>query len=198
MLTVREPLFEETLDWFQFAYTADQAGDYMAPVSTVLDQYAIAEGDELLPSILLHIRRLYPEVYGLAVTLGRAPVHREFTLGEDGEGLSGGNISVNRFSKLGDYTGRFDNLSSIIARMNNPSPILTNVYLDTPPMGLTPEPLEYTPPPGRLWRPHRYPQTRTGEVPHTGAPPPQYPPPSTHPHMYPPTGQAQPRREVVN
>ena len=38
ILTVQEPPFEEALDWLQFAYTADRAGAYVAPASTVLNQ----------------------------------------------------------------------------------------------------------------------------------------------------------------
>ena len=50
LLTSQEPPFREALDWFKLAYTADQVGDYVAPVSTVLAQSTVAEGDELLPS----------------------------------------------------------------------------------------------------------------------------------------------------
>ena len=60
MFTSREHSFEETLNWLQFAYTADQAGDYVAPASTVLTQYVIAEGDELFLTCLKHLWRLYP------------------------------------------------------------------------------------------------------------------------------------------
>ena len=35
-LTGQEPPFEDALDWFQFAYTADWAADHVAPESTVL------------------------------------------------------------------------------------------------------------------------------------------------------------------
>ena len=44
LLTSRELPFEEALDWLQFAYTADRAGDYGAPASTVLAHFAVAEG----------------------------------------------------------------------------------------------------------------------------------------------------------
>ena len=118
----------------------------MAPSSTVLIQSMIAEGGEIFPTILWDIQRLYPEVYSPVVSLGSAPAHREFPLREDGEGLSSGNLSINTFSKFGTYAGRFDNLGLIIARVNNPSPSLTNVYLDTPPVGPTTDPLEYAPP----------------------------------------------------
>ena len=95
--------------------------------------------------------------------------------------MIGGNISINKFIKIGTFASGFNNLSPSIARMNHLSPILTNVYLDTPPMGPTPEPLEYATPPGRIGRPHGYPQTSTGEVLHTGAI--KSTPPPTHPRL---------------
>ena len=61
----------------------------MAPASTVLVQYVVVEGDELFPALLEHLRRRYPEVYGLAVDTAQAHERRELPLGE-GEGLSGG------------------------------------------------------------------------------------------------------------
>ena len=73
MLTGQKPPFEEALDCLQFAYTADCAGSGVAPVSMVLSQYTIAEGGELFPEILKHLRRLYPEVFGPAVSLVQAP-----------------------------------------------------------------------------------------------------------------------------
>ena len=39
--------FEETLDWLQFAYNLDRIGAYMAPVSTVLAQSSMLEGDTI-------------------------------------------------------------------------------------------------------------------------------------------------------
>ena len=42
LLTGQDPPFEEALNWLQFAYTADRAGDYVAPVSMVLAQSTIA------------------------------------------------------------------------------------------------------------------------------------------------------------
>ena len=63
--TGQETPFEVDLDWLQFAYTADQSGDYVAPAYTVLVQSAVAEGGDLFPALLYHIRRRYPEVYGL-------------------------------------------------------------------------------------------------------------------------------------
>ena len=115
----------------QFTYTADQAGYYVEPESTVLAQSSIVEGDEIFPAILSHFRRLYPEVHGPVVYLGWAPARREFPLVEDGERPSGGNLSINSFIKLGTY----------IASINNPSPGLTHVYLDTPKVGPTPDTL---------------------------------------------------------
>ena len=97
----------------------------MAPVPTVLTQSVVADGGELFLSILSHLRRLYPELYGTDVFLARAPEHREFSLVE-GEGFSGG-TSVTSFSKLGTYVGRFNNLSPLIVGMNNASPSLTHL-----------------------------------------------------------------------
>ena len=81
---------------------------------------------------------------------------RELILGE-GEGLSGGTSSINISIKLGAYTGRLDNLN--LAGINNPIPNLITVYLDTPLVVPTPEPLEYVPSPGRLGHPSGYPLT---------------------------------------
>ena len=127
-------------------YTADRAGAYVAPASTVLAQSAVSEGDELFLVFLSNLRKLYPEVYGPAVSLGWAPERMEFPIREGG-GLSGG-TSVNSFSKLGAYADRFNHIN--LSRMNNLSPNLTTVYLDTPLVGPTPDPLEYVPSPGRL------------------------------------------------
>ena len=162
----------------QFTYTADWVGDYVAPTSTVLTQPVVAEGGEIFWAIVSHLRRLYPEVYGPAVSLGRVPERREFLLREGGI-FSIGNSSVTKFSKLGAYTGIFNNLSPSIARMRNTSPSLTNFYLDTPLVGPTMERLEYAPSPGRLGQPHSYPLTRTGGVPHTGASKSPPPPPTS-------------------
>ena len=172
-LTGQEPPFEEALNWLQFAYTVDRAGAYVVPASTALTQSAVVEGEKLFTSILYNLRRLYPEVYGPAVSLGWAPERREFSL-EEGKGLSDG-TSVTILSKLGAYTGRFNNLSPCIARMNNHIPSLTNVYLNTTLMGPMPDTLEYVPLTGRLGQPHGYTSTRTGGVTHTGAP--KRPPP---------------------
>ena len=65
-----------------------RAGDYVAPASTVLAQSAVAERGELIMMFLVHLRRLYHEVYGPAVSTGQAPERREFQIGE-GEGLIG-------------------------------------------------------------------------------------------------------------
>ena len=46
LLNVREPPFEAALDFLQFAYTADRAGAYVAPASTVLIPLAVAEGGQ--------------------------------------------------------------------------------------------------------------------------------------------------------
>ena len=48
LLTGREPPFEAALDWLQFAYTADRAGAYVAPASTVLVPSAVAQGENCL------------------------------------------------------------------------------------------------------------------------------------------------------
>ena len=76
LLTGREPPFEEALNWLQFAYTTDRVGAYVAPASTLLAQSMVAEGGEIFPALLAHLRRLYPEVYGPAVSTGWAPDRR--------------------------------------------------------------------------------------------------------------------------
>ena len=111
----------------------------MASAPMVLVQSIIAEGDKLFSAILAHLRRLYLEVCSTAVSLGKAPARRESPIGEHGEGLSGGSIHI--ISKLGAYAGIFDSLNHSIAIMNNPIPIIPYVYLDTPPVCPTPEPL---------------------------------------------------------
>ena len=67
LMTGREPPFEAALDWLQFAYKADRAGDYVAHASRVLVLSAVAEGGDLFGALLAHLRRQYPEVYGLGV-----------------------------------------------------------------------------------------------------------------------------------
>ena len=71
-----------------------------------------------------------------------------------GGGGSGGTI-VNSRMKVGTYAGRFTNLS--LAGMNNPSPNLTIVYLDTLFVVPTPDLLEYVPSPDRRGQPIGYP-----------------------------------------
>ena len=131
----------------------------MAPAPMVLTQSAVAEGGELFPELLAHLRRLYPDVYGSAVGTSWVPECRDIQIGE-GEGLSGGNYSVHGTIKLGTYAGRLANLN--LAGINYPSPNLNTVYLDTPLVGPTPEPLEYAPSPGRPGQPIRYPPTIAG------------------------------------
>ena len=82
ILTGRDPPFEAALNWLQFTYTADRAGAYVAPVSTVLVQSAVAEGGNLFPELLSHLRRQYPEVYVFGVDTAWAYNYRELILGE--------------------------------------------------------------------------------------------------------------------
>ena len=42
VLTGRELTFEEAIDWFQFIYTADQVGAYVAQASMVLTQSVLS------------------------------------------------------------------------------------------------------------------------------------------------------------
>ena len=158
LLTGRDPPFETALDWLQFAYTVDRAGAYVAHASTVLVPSAVTEGDDLFPVIIVHLRRQYPEVYGLGGNTARAHEHRD-SLIRAGEGMSGVN-SANSSFKLVAYAGKLDHLN--LAGINNPSPNLTTVYIDTPLVGPTPEPLEYVPSPGRLRQPRGYPPGSTG------------------------------------
>ena len=94
-----------------------------------------------------HLRRLYPEMYGSAVGTSQAPESREIQIGE-GKGLIGGNSSVYSSIKLGAYAGRLNNLN--LSGKNNPILNLTTVYLDTPLVDITPDPLEYAPSQGCL------------------------------------------------
>ena len=118
----------------QFAYTKDRAGAYVAHASTVISQSAVAEGGEIFLALLAHLRRRYPEVYGSTLGMCRSPERRDIQIGEGG-GLSGGNSIVQSSIKLGAYEGRLANLD--LAGMNNPSPNLTTVYLDTHLVGPT-------------------------------------------------------------
>ena len=137
LLTGREPPFEAALDWLQLFYKVDMAGDYVAPAPTVLVPASVAEGDDLFAALLAQLRRQYPVVYGLGENTAQAPERRETLFGV-GEVMSGG-TSVNSSLNLGAYAGRLDNLN--LAGINNHSPNLTTVYLDTPLVGPTPEPL---------------------------------------------------------
>ena len=71
-------------------------------------------------------------MYSSAVDMSQAPERREIKIGEGG-GLSGDTSSVNSSIQLGAYAGRLGNLN--LARINNLSPNLTTVYLDTPLLG---------------------------------------------------------------
>ena len=82
LLTDREPPFKEALDWLKFAYTVDRADVYVAPASTVPAQSAVAEGYELFPVLLAHLRRRFPEVYVSAMAPCQAPERREIQIGE--------------------------------------------------------------------------------------------------------------------
>ena len=55
--------FEETLDWLQFAYTAERTGAYVAPVSMVLVPSAVLEGDPLFIAFWQHRLRRFPGAY---------------------------------------------------------------------------------------------------------------------------------------
>ena len=89
LLTGREPPFEADLKRLQFPYTADREGAYVAPASTVLVPSVVVEGDDLFATLLTHLRRRYPEVYGLGVDTARAHERRDTPL-KEGEVLSGG------------------------------------------------------------------------------------------------------------
>ena len=146
----------------------------------------------MFATLLAHIMRRYPEVYGLGLDTARVPERRETLFGA-GEGMSGGN-SVTSSLNLGAYAGRLDNLN--LAGINNPIPNLTTVYLDTPLVGPTPEPLEYVPLPGSLGQPSGYhpSSTRTSVSGARLRPPTPSPPNNTHPRMLTSSGRAQPRR----
>ena len=121
-------------------------------------------------------------MYGPAVSLFQAPACTEFPLREDGEGLSGGNLSDNSFSKLGTYAGIFDNLSPSIASMNNPIPnVCPSRYPSSGTDSGAPEVPPPPPPPGRLGKPRGYSQTRTGSVPQTSTS--KIPPSPPHLHL---------------
>ena len=91
----------------------------MAPASTVLVPSAVAEGEDLFAALLAHLRRRYPEVYGLGENTARAPERRETQI-RAGEGIRSGSLSVTSSLDLGAYAGRLDNLN--LAGINNPSP----------------------------------------------------------------------------
>ena len=139
----------------------------------------------------MHLRRLYPVVCSSVVGTSQAPESREIHIGER-EVFIGGNSSVHSSIKLGAYTAILDHLN--LVGINNPSHNLTTVYLETPIVVPTQDPLEYAPLPGRLGKPSGYLLTITGfyiggsrRRPPNPPPPPPY---HTHPWMHPPTGQA--------
>ena len=134
-------------------------GAYVASASTVLAQSAVEEGDELFLALLAHLGRRYPEAYGPAVGTCWAPDHRVIQIREE-EGSNGGNSSVHISIKFGSYKGRLAKLN--LAGMNNPSPNLTTLHLDTPVVVPTTDPLEYVTSPGHLGQPSGYPPTSTG------------------------------------
>ena len=164
----------------------------MALASTVLAQSAVAEGGELFPALLAHLRRLCTKLHGSMVATYWESDIRELKIGEGGEFSCG--TSVHSDINLGAYECGFTNLR--LAGMNKPIPNLTTVYLDAPLVGPTPEPLECASLPGHLENPSGYPPISKGGGPATGGfkmcPPP--PPYSTHPRMHPHTGWAQPGR----
>ena len=51
LLSSGSPPFKETLDWLQFACTADRTGAYVAPASMVLVHSTVLEEDPLFPGI---------------------------------------------------------------------------------------------------------------------------------------------------
>ena len=130
----------------------------------------------------------------MGYTLARAPEHRETQI-RAGERISS-SLSVTISLNLGAYAGRLDNLN--LAGIDNPSPNLTTMYLDTPLVGPTPEPLEYVPSPGRLGRPRGYPPSSTGPQSDIARRRPLPPPPpyNTHPRMRSSIGRMQLRRVV--
>ena len=67
--------------------------------------------------------------------------------------------SVNSSIKLGAYASILANIN--LAGINNLSPNLTTVYLGTPLVGPTQEPLEYVSLPGCLGQPSGYPPSST-------------------------------------
>ena len=129
LLNGRELPFEAALDFLQFAYTADKAGAYVAPASTVLVPPAVSEGEDVFAALLAHLRKRYPEVYGLGDTLAWAPERRETQI-RAGEGISDSNLSVTSNLNLVAYAGILDHLN--LAGINNTSHNLTTAYLDTP------------------------------------------------------------------
>ena len=167
----------------------------MAPASTVLVPSAVSEGGDLFGALLAHLRRRYPEVYGLGENTARAPDRREIQI-RTGEEICGGNLSLNSSLNLGAYASRLDNIN--LVGINNHSPNLTTVYLDNPLVGPTLDPLEYVPSPGRLGQPSRYPPRTTGPQSGSACRRPLTPPhpKKMHPRMHASTGQAKQHRVV--
>ena len=55
LLTGRELLFKEKIDWLQFTYTVGCTGAYVVPVFTVLAQSAVLERYPLFTEIWRHL-----------------------------------------------------------------------------------------------------------------------------------------------
>ena len=51
------------MDWFQFSYTGDLVGAYVAPASMVLVWSVVSEGETFFFPTLMHLRWSYPGAY---------------------------------------------------------------------------------------------------------------------------------------
>ena len=63
LISGREPLYEEALDWLQFAFTGDTKGQYMASAHTKFSFSLPVEGEPLFILALKRLQTLYPGAY---------------------------------------------------------------------------------------------------------------------------------------
>ena len=77
ILVGQVPPFEETLNWLQFAYTADKTGAYVSPASTFLVLSALLKGVPLFTAFWRHLMRRFLGSYALTATT-RVPLGPDY------------------------------------------------------------------------------------------------------------------------
>ena len=68
LLTGRAPAYDKVLEWFQFAFTGDPKGQYMAPANTSFSFESPVKGGPLFLTALERLQNLYPRAYARGTT----------------------------------------------------------------------------------------------------------------------------------